>query len=94
MDIDQIATQFVQSYYTTFDSDRSQLAALYVRLIAVMEWLLFHGFIILLQTQESVLSFEGTKFQGQQAISGKLTVSVFQLMPFTRDVACYKNLSR
>ena len=33
MDVDQIATQFVQSYYSTFDSDRSQLAALYVRLI-------------------------------------------------------------
>ena len=33
MDVDQIATQFVQSYYSTFDRDRSQLAALYVRLI-------------------------------------------------------------
>ena len=33
VDIDQIATQFVQSYYNAFDRNRAELAALYVRLI-------------------------------------------------------------
>ena len=75
MNIDQIATQFVQSYYTTFDNNRSQLAALYVRQRNISCCsVLVNG---LLQTQESVLSFEGTKYQGPQAITEKLTVSVF-----------------
>ena len=32
MDVDAIATQFVRSYYTAFDANRAQVAALYVGL--------------------------------------------------------------
>jgi len=70
MDPDAIATQFVQSYYTVFDSDRSQIVAFYVSFVSCICLRIF----LLLKTDQSILSFEGTKFQGTQAIGGKLKV--------------------
>jgi len=70
MDPDAIATQFVQSYYTVFDSDRSQIAAFYVSFVSCMYLRIF----LLLKTNQSILSFEGTKFHGTQAIGEKLKV--------------------
>ncbi|KAI0263710.1 nuclear transport factor 2 [Gloeopeniophorella convolvens] len=57
-DINAIAKQFTDFYYTTFDSDRAQLAPLY--------------------RDHSMLTFEGTPFQGAAAIVEKLTTLPFQ----------------
>eukprot|EP01120_Amphizonella_sp_Union-15-10_P004256 TRINITY_DN1488_c0_g1_i1.p1 TRINITY_DN1488_c0_g1~~TRINITY_DN1488_c0_g1_i1.p1 ORF type:complete len:124 (-),score=20.10 TRINITY_DN1488_c0_g1_i1:87-458(-) len=56
--IEDVARAFVNHYYTTFDTNRSNLATLY--------------------KSESMLSFEGEKFQGQHAILKKITELPFQ----------------
>jgi len=72
MDVDAIAAQFVTSFYTLFDSDRSQTAQFYVGFVS---FLCLHIFLrLFLQTDQSTLSFEGVKFQGPQAIGDKLKV--------------------
>ncbi|CAG9461719.1 unnamed protein product [Pedinophyceae sp. YPF-701] len=56
-DVEGVAKAFVSHYWTTFDTNRSALAALY--------------------NEQSMLTFQNQKFQGQQAILQKL-----QALPF------------
>ncbi|CAE7522101.1 NTF2B, partial [Symbiodinium microadriaticum] len=52
MSADEVAAAFVEHYYTTIDTDPTQLQGLY--------------------TADSVLTFEGTRLEGPQAIIEKL----------------------
>ncbi|GJP51332.1 hypothetical protein CLOM_g10490 [Closterium sp. NIES-68] len=58
MDPDALAKAFVQHYYTTFDTSRNNLYALY--------------------QDQSMLTFEGEKFQGVQNIQNKISSLPFQ----------------
>ncbi|KAJ3192642.1 Nuclear transport factor 2 [Irineochytrium annulatum] len=58
MSFDVIAKQFTDFYYSTFDTNRAQLAALY--------------------RDTSMLTYEGTQFQGVNSIVEKLTNLGFQ----------------
>ncbi|KAG8831260.1 Nuclear transport factor 2 [Serendipita sp. 399] len=68
-DVNAIAQQFVEFYYSTFDANRSNLASLY-------RWadLLFSQ----RQTDSSMLSFEGVQSLGTSNIIEKLTGLPFQ----------------
>ncbi len=70
-----IAQQFVDFYYKTFDGDRTQLVALYVRRERLLgEKRQLTG----VQRPNSMLTFEKEPFQGAQPIVEKLTVSGVQ----------------
>ena len=58
MDPDALSRNFVQHYYSTFDTNRQALVTLY--------------------DEGSMLTFEGEKVQGGQAISDKLNALCFQ----------------
>lgn len=57
-DPDAVAKAFTDHYYSTFDTNRSNLASLY--------------------QDQSILTFEGQKFQGTQQITEKLGGLPFQ----------------
>jgi hypothetical protein len=72
-DINAIAKQFTDFYYSTFDSNRAHLNSLYVRPSPhVYDLQQSHTFV---QRHESMLSWEGNPFQGAAAITEKLTVT-------------------
>ena len=84
--ISQIAQQFVQSYYQTFDTNRAALLQLYVsrcRRYTYVRYdvspclLYIYIYIIFLNMKrpESQLYFEGAHIVGAQAIIEKLMVS-------------------
>jgi hypothetical protein len=72
-DINAIASQFTKFYYSTFDSDRSNLGSLYVSSL-ITQFTCPHGLLTILQKDVSMLTFEGTAIQGSTAIIEKLTV--------------------
>ncbi|KAJ4546469.1 Nuclear transport factor 2 [Exophiala dermatitidis] len=71
-DFQTIAQQFVEFYYKTFDTDRAQLAALYVCTTPA------RCGKIAAQRNNSMLTFEKDPFQGTQSILEKLTNLPFQ----------------
>jgi hypothetical protein len=66
MDIDALAKQFSDYYYNTFDSDRRQLVSLYVRPLLTSR--------PNSQRENSLLTFEASKFVGAVGITEKLVV--------------------
>ena len=75
-DINTVAKQFTDFYYSTFDTNRASLQSLYVgvcrRCLLVMRIHLRR----LLQREASMLSWEGQPFQGVVNITEKLSVSL------------------
>ncbi|KAI4166163.1 MAG: hypothetical protein LQ342_000049 [Letrouitia transgressa] len=75
-DFNQIAQQFTEFYYNTFDENRQQLAALYVHLpipplsITPLPIILAH---MPVQRDQSMLTFETAAIQGTSGILEKLT---------------------
>ena len=71
--------QFVEFYYRTFDENRPNLAALYVRTIPLNLFPWGYKIIDTLtlpfqQRNDSMLTFEDTPCQGTEAILSKITV--------------------
>lgn len=74
MDPSAVATQFTQYYYSTFDTDRSKLAPLYVRLSNEDNAIPVD--LTSLQRPRSMLTFERDQILGTNAIVEKLTVTI------------------
>lgn len=74
MDPSEIAKQFTKFYYSTFDTDRSQLTPLYVRLSNENDAIRVD--LTTVQRQASMLTFERDQILGAPAIIEKLTVTV------------------
>lgn len=81
-DINAIAKQFTDFYYTTFDNNRAGLQSLYVRapwacaIDAIDAYLFVYLGLFgpLTKRDGSMLSWEGSPIQGASLISEKLTV--------------------
>ncbi|KAL8732869.1 MAG: hypothetical protein Q9166_002470 [cf. Caloplaca sp. 2 TL-2023] len=75
-DFQSIAQQFTQFYYTTFDENRSNLAALYLFSIRMKNTQLMKS--DLQQRDQSMLTFESASVQGTSGIVDKLVNLPFQ----------------
>ena len=85
-DINTIAKQFTDFYYTTFDTNRAGLQSLYVRVPwacainaidaypSTSVYLGLFSFFLCTKRADSMLSWEGSSIQGASLISEKLTV--------------------
>lgn len=74
MDPSEIAKQFTDFYYRTFDTDRSQLGALYV--CPSNENNAIRADLTTVQRPDSMLTFERAQILGGSAIIDKITVSI------------------
>lgn len=85
MSAEDVAAAFVNHYYTTLGSNPSALMGLYVSgFFFACTVLLFANFetqvfVCNVQQPQSVLTFEGQKFEGPQKIIEKFVVSCFLL---------------
>lgn len=93
MSAKEVATAFVQHYYTSMDSNPSALAGLYVSTIIELHYCSCQtpnvSISFLSQQPTSMLSFEGQEIQGAEAILGKYgTMGALQhnIPEFTMDV--------
>ena len=79
MDAQQIAQQFVQHYYTTFDSNRQNLVSLYVCFSIALYYFINWSFVNHFPTKqsESMLTYEGTTVKTPQEIVAKLCVFIY-----------------
>jgi hypothetical protein len=97
--IDEIAKAFVNHYYGIFDTNRANLAGLYVRsrlhfllerrdtniLIELKHVICLFVFLNNVQQDQSMLTFEGQKFQGPKSIMEKIIV-INPLFIFEKEI--------
>ena len=80
MSAEEIATAFIQHYYTTLNANPSGLAGLYVSNLRVFYCTCFvynyiYLFILIVKQPQSTLTLEGNKIQGAEAIVARYAVS-------------------
>lgn len=91
MSAEQVAQEFIQFYYGTREGNPQGIGALYVSTTSS-----FDSFLILsfLQQDQSVLTFEGQRYEGPNQITEKLVVrSLTKVIPNSLHVRGLAKLS-